>query len=115
MAGTDCVFCRIRDRTIPSTFLYEDERAFVIRDIQPKASTHLLIIPKEHVPTVASLAGRKLSLMGHLTGVANRMAQEQGVAGSGFRLVINCGPDSGMEVGHLHIHLLAGHRLGGMA
>ena len=108
MAAGDCVFCKVRDGAIPSTFLYEDDRAFVIRDINPKAPTHLLVIPKEHVPTVASLTGRRLSLLGHLTGVANRVAQEQGVADTGYRLVINNGPDSGMEVSHLHIHLLAG-------
>lgn len=115
MDAAECVFCRIRDRVIPGAFLYEDDRAFVIRDINPKAPTHLLIIPKEHIPTVSALNGRRLALMGHLTGVANRLAQEQGVAGSGYRLVINNGPDSGMGVHHLHVHLLAGRRLGDIA
>lgn len=115
MSITDCVFCRIRDRSIPATFLYEDERAFAIRDINPKAPVHCLIIPKEHIPTVSSLTGRKLLLMAHLTRVANRVAQDQGLVEPGYRLVINNGPDSGMEVSHLHLHVLGGRRLGGIA
>ncbi len=107
-----CIFCRIRDRELPGDFLFEDDLVFVIRDINPKAPTHLLVIPKEHIAAVGELDDRNLPLMGHLTGVANGVAKDAGVADSGYRLILNDGPDSGMEVPHLHMHVLGGKPLG---
>jgi histidine triad (HIT) family protein len=110
-----CIFCRIRDGQLPATKLYEDRQAFVIRDINPKAPTHLLIIARQHIPAVSTLRSEGLILMADLTGLANEMARREGIAESGYRLVINNGPDSGMEVSHLHIHLLGGRPLGPVA
>ena len=114
MAGEDCIFCRIRDGKLTGDVVLDTEDVFVLRDIHPQAPTHLLIIPKEHVATVSDLSGDWLGLMGRLTDVANEAAKIFGVAQSGYRLVINSGPDSGNEVAHLHVHLLAGKRLGGL-
>lgn len=109
-----CIFCRIRDRELPGEFIYEDDRAFVIRDINPRAPTHMLVIPKEHIGTVADLEEDTLPLMGHLTGVANSVARDAGIAGSGYRLALNHGPDARNQVPHLHMHLLGGKLLGGL-
>ena len=106
-----CVFCRIRDHELPGDFVFEDDRAFVIRDVNPKAPTHLLVIPKEHIRAVGDLDDLSLPLMGHLTGVANNVAKGAGIADSGCRLVLNDGPDSSMEVPHLHMHVLGGNLL----
>ena len=111
----DCIFCGIRDGRISSEFLLQDEVAFVIRDINPRAPVHLLVIPREHISTARDLTGDKLAIMGHLVDMANTVAQHEGVQDRGYRLVVNCGPDSGMEVSHLHLHVLGGRRLGGMA
>jgi histidine triad (HIT) family protein len=107
-----CVFCRIRDGEIPSEFVYEDDRSFVIRDINPQAPTHLLVIPKEHIEAVSTLTPASLPLMGYLTGVANNVAKTAGIANSGYRLVLNDGPDARNEVPHLHLHVLGGKLLG---
>ena len=110
-----CIFCRIRDGEIKSDVLYRDDSVFAIRDINPKAPTHLLIIPREHIPTVDDVKLDQQALLGHMAEVANLLAKQEGVSSRGYRLVINCGPDSGQEVDHLHLHLLGGRRLGGMA
>jgi histidine triad (HIT) family protein len=81
-------------------------------DINPKAPVHLLIIPRKHIESVADLAGDEEKLMGHLILVANKLAQEQGISDTGYRLVINCGPHGGQMVAHLHIHLLGGRQMG---
>ncbi len=110
-----CVFCRIRDGEIKSDMLYRDDSVFAIRDINPRAPTHLLIIPREHIPTVTDVKPGQQVLLGHMIEVASLLAKREGVSSKGYRLVINCGPDSGQDVDHLHLHLLGGRRLGGMA
>lgn len=110
-----CVFCRIRDGEIKSDMLYRDVSVFAIRDISPKAPTHLLIIPREHIPTVADVKPGQQALLSHMIEVANLLAKQEKVSSRGYRLVINCGPDAGQEVDHLHLHLLGGRHLGGMA
>lgn len=111
---TDCIFCKISAGEIPSDFLYKDDLCFVVRDIRPRAPTHLLIIPREHITTLDVIESGKEQPAGHLLAVAHQMAKRAGVTGSGYRLVINQGPDSGQEVPHLHMHLLAGRRFGAM-
>ena len=106
----ECIFCDIGQGKTSSETLYNDEQCFVIRDIHPSAPTHLLIIPHEHV---TSLAGHE-ALLGHMFAVADEMAQQEGVASRGFRLVINQGADAGQVLAHLHLHLLGGRRLGAM-
>jgi histidine triad (HIT) family protein len=108
----DCVFCRIGRGEIPSELLYSDDQAFVIRDINPKAPTHLLVLPFEHVTYLASFTQDREALLGHLMLVARDMAQREGLTDSGYRLVINQGLDSGQEVPHLHLHVLGGRSLG---
>jgi histidine triad (HIT) family protein len=108
----DCVFCKIGQGEIPSELLYSDDLAFVIRDINPKAPTHLLVIPSEHVTYLTSFTKDRESLLGHIVLVAMEMAKRDGLAESGYRLVINQGLDSWQEVTHLHLHVLGGSCLG---
>lgn len=110
----DCIFCRIAQGEIPSEILYKDERVFVIRDIHPRAPTHLLIMPYAHIPYVSDLATDQEPLMGHLVTVANQMARQEGLHARGYRLTVNCKDDGGQQVTHLHLHLLGGRPLGSM-
>ena len=107
----DCVFCQIVAGKIPSETLYQDEEVIAFRDINPLAPTHVLIIPKRHIPFLAQLTDDEMSLVGHMARVANQLAREEGVAESGYRLVISSGEQGGQIVPHLHMHLLGGRRL----
>jgi len=107
----DCVFCQIVAGKIPSETLYQDEEVIAFRDINPLAPTHVLIIPKRHIPSLSLLTDAEASLIGHMTKVANQLAREEGVAESGYRLVISSGEQGGQIVPHLHMHLLGGRRL----
>ena len=109
----DCVFCKIASGEIPSTIVYQDEQVIAFHDINPQAPKHLLIIPRKHVPTIAHLSEAESSLIGHMISVANQLAKMEGVAESGYRLVINCGKEGGQLVNHLHLHLLGGRQLSG--
>jgi len=109
----DCIFCQIIAGKIPSKTLYQDEEVIAFRDINPQAPTHLLIIPKKHIPSLARLSKAESPLVGHMVTIANQLAKEEGVAESGYRLVINCGEQGGQVVPHLHMHLLGGRRLSG--
>jgi histidine triad (HIT) family protein len=108
----DCIFCRIAKGEIKGNIVYQDDQAIAFPDINPKAPVHILIIPRKHIDCVADLQDSEEQLMGHLVNIANKLARENGVAASGFRLVINCGPEGGQIVPHLHIHLLGGRQLG---
>ena len=94
--------------------IYRDERVFVLRDINPKAPVHLLIIPNTHLASLAYVGPGQVPIMGHMFVVAEEMARREGVTLSGYRLSLNQGQDSGQEIEHLHLHLLAGERLGAM-
>jgi len=107
----DCVFCQIIAREIPSDILYQDEEIIAFRDINPQAPTHLIIIPKRHIPSLSHLSEAESSLIGNMVNVANQLAKREGVAESGYRLAINCGEQGGQLVSHLHMHLLAGRQL----
>ena len=107
----DCIFCKIVQGEIPTEFLYQDEEAVAFRDINPAAPIHLLVVSRKHIPSLMDLTEDDLSLIGHMTGIANRLAVEQGITGSGYRLVINCGTGAGQTVPHLHMHLLGGRQL----
>ncbi len=104
----DCIFCQIVAGKIPSDSVYQDEEAMAFRDINPKASTHIIIIPKDHIPTLAHLTREQLPLIGRLIGVANQLAEDEGISESGYKVVINCGEGGGQVVPHLHLHLLGG-------
>ncbi len=109
--AADCIFCKIATGEIPSEMVHEDERCVVFRDINPQAPTHLLVIPRAHIVGMAQLEGADAELLGHLLVVAGEVAEAEGLAESGYRTVINWGPDSGMEVPHLHLHVLGGRRM----
>ena len=111
MAG-DCIFCRIVRGEIPSEILYRDARCFVIRDINPAAPVHLLVMPVEHFTYLTNMSEETSALVGHLLFVAQQMAVREGVDASGYRLSINQRDDAGQDIDHLHVHLLGGTRLG---
>ncbi len=107
----DCIFCQIVAGKIPSEILYQDEKVIAFRDINPQAPIHLVIIPKRHIPSLTHLSEEDLPLIGHMVNAANELAKKEGIAESGYRLVINCGKQGGQLVPHLHMHLLGGRRL----
>ena len=109
----DCIFCRIIAGEVPGEIIYQDEQVIVFPDISPKAPTHLLIVPKKHIPSLAHLSEADSPLTGHMVNIANRMAKEQGISETGYGLVVNCGEEGGQAVPHLHMHLLGGRRLSG--
>ncbi|MGH9535511.1 MAG: histidine triad nucleotide-binding protein [Terriglobales bacterium] len=110
MPDSDCLFCRIVSGGLPAQKVYEDEQAVAFEDIQPRAPTHLLIVPKQHVAGLAEATPADAPLLGHLQLVAARLARERHLAG-GYRTVLNVGPDAGQSVFHLHLHLLGGRSL----
>ena len=107
----DCVFCNIINKTIDSKLLYEDGEIVVIQDILPKAPVHLLIVPKEHIPSVSKLLPRHEPLSGKMVYVGKDMAEKNGIAESGYKLIFNVGRDGGQVVKHIHLHLLGGKQL----
>jgi histidine triad (HIT) family protein len=102
-----CIFCRILERKIPAKIIYEDESAFAIEDIHPQSPVHLLVIPREHLVSLKDASPEHQDLLGRLLGVSARVARERGIE-SGFRVVINNGPQAGQSVFHLHIHVMGG-------
>lgn len=98
---------------IPASVEYEDEDILAFDDINPAAPVHILIIPKKHIPDLLTLDEGD-EILNQIFSVANKLAAEKGIADSGFRVVANCGPDSGQEVFHLHFHLLGGKKLKGL-
>lgn len=104
----NCLFCKIIGKAIPAKIVYEDELALAFEDINPQAPVHILVIPKKHIPTILDLEEEDNKLLGHVFHVANRIANDKGIAERGFRLVTNCNPESGQTVYHIHIHLLGG-------
>jgi len=109
---SDCIFCKIINGEIPSDKVYEDDKVFVFRDINPKARVHLLLVPREHVASLNELTPAHDALMAHMLHLLPKLAAEQGLA-DGFRTIINTGKGGGQEVFHLHIHLLGGDNLPG--
>jgi histidine triad (HIT) family protein len=105
------LFTRIINREIPATFVHEDERCIAIRDINPQAPTHVLIIPRKPLVGVQEATDEDAALLGHLLLVGHQLAARLGVAAAGYRLVLNAGDDGGQTVPHLHVHLLGGRRM----
>jgi histidine triad (HIT) family protein len=108
------LFEKIIAGELPATVVYRDDRVVAFLDIRPAAPTHVLIVPRKVIATTDDIADEDESLIGHMVIVARNIAREYGVAKSGYRLIINCNPDSGQEVYHLHLHLLGGRPLGPM-
>ena len=109
----NCIFCKIAAGEIPADILYTDEEVIAFRDISPQAPVHILIVPGEHVATLAELPEEKSVLVGHMVEVANKLAVSEDISESGYRVVVNCGQQGGQEVQHLHMHLLGGRQLAG--
>jgi histidine triad (HIT) family protein len=108
--ASDCLFCRMASGEIPVDKVREDDLVFAIRDINPQAPTHVLVIPVAHVASAADLTEADGPLLGRLFETAASIARDEGLDG-GFRLVTNVGPDGGQSVAHLHVHLLGGRRM----
>lgn len=107
----DCIFCKIAAGEIPSNIMYQDEDVIVFPDIKPITPTHLLVVSRKHIPSLAQMADDETPIVGKMTRVANQLARKQGIAESGYRLTINSGADSGQIVPHLHMHLMGGRAL----
>ena len=105
----NCLFCRIVRREIPAKVIHEDEHTLAFRDIDPKAPTHVLVIPKLHVATLNDATDAML--LGRLLLAAKQVAAAEGIADSGYRTVVNCGAGAGQTVFHIHVHLLGGRSL----
>lgn len=110
---SDCVFCKIRDGEIPARLVMRDDRCIAFDDVNPQAPVHVLFVPLQHIPANTALTAEDRELIGHLVLAAGRVATERGIAGSGYRLVMNSGPDACQQVFHLHLHLLGGKQLRG--
>jgi histidine triad (HIT) family protein len=109
---TDCLFCRIAAGEIPAEFVYQDEDVVAFPDINPQAPVHVLVIPRRHVPDLTAAAGADAPLLSKLGAAAARVAVSQGIADSGYRSVINTGPNAQQSVHHLHVHVIGGRELG---
>ena len=105
----DCIFCKIARGEIGSSQVYEDDDVLAFRDINPKAPVHFLIIPKQHIESLAAAKPEDAALLGKMINLVPQLAKQEGCA-NGFRTVINAGRDGGQEVPHLHIHVLGGPR-----
>ncbi|MCW4149447.1 histidine triad nucleotide-binding protein [Halomonas sp. 18H] len=106
----DCLFCKIINREIPADIVHEDDEILAFNDIDPKAPTHMLVIPKKHIATLNDIEEGDLSLVGRLQYAAARLARDQGFADDGYRVVMNCNEDGGQTVYHIHMHLMGGRR-----
>ncbi|HEV2883553.1 MAG TPA: histidine triad nucleotide-binding protein [Pyrinomonadaceae bacterium] len=111
MSEATCLFCRIIAGEIPAELVHQDERAIAIRDINPQAPTHLLVIPKEHLESLEDASKKDEGLLGHLLRVGAQLANSEGLGDSGYRTVINTGAGAGQSVFHLHVHVLGGRSL----
>lgn len=111
MSDTSCLFCKIAAREVPAEILRESDRVIAFRDIQPAAPTHILLVPKEHIESLAEATDGHGPVLADIAQAASHLAKTEGIADSGWRLVTNIGPDAGQAVFHLHFHLLGGKRL----
>lgn len=106
-----CIFCRIAQGEIPADLLYQDEEVVAFADIDPKAPSHVLVIPRQHIASVQAVGADQAVLLGRMVLAAQAVARQLGVDATGYRLVMNHGRDGGQSVDHLHMHLLGGRRM----
>lgn len=109
---TDCLFCKMASGEVEVPKLYEDELVFSVRDINPRAPIHFMVIPKQHIPMAQDVTEAQGPLLGRMFAVAAQVAKQEGILERGYRLAFNNGPDAGMTIPHLHLHVLGGRRLG---
>lgn len=107
----DCIFCKIIAGSMPATRLYQDELVTAFRDVRPVASTHILVVPNKHLDSVNDVSAEDEPLLGRLFTVARKLAAQEGIQDSGYRLIVNTGPHAGQAVLHLHLHLIGGDRM----
>jgi histidine triad (HIT) family protein len=107
-----CIFCKIINKELPSTVYYEDDKLIAIKDINPVAPVHILIIPKEHIINVKDINESNAQILIDIHRIANKLAKDLGIAEKGYRLITNCGKEAGQTVFHLHYHLLGGVDMG---
>ena len=107
----NCIFCKIISGEIPGTIVYRDEDSTAFRDLHPVAPTHILIVPNRHIDSINALEEADKKLTGHLIHVAGQIAKSEGIDTTGYRIIINTGPDGGQAVFHLHVHLIGGQRM----
>jgi histidine triad (HIT) family protein len=110
MGADDCIFCKIADGRIKSDLVYEDDVCVAFNDLDPQAPTHILVIPRRHIDSLAASTSDDEATLGHVLGTAAAIAREKGFAENGFRVVLNTNSDGGQTVFHLHAHLLAGRQ-----
>ena len=108
---SDCIFCKIANKTIPSKLVYEDDQIVAFDDLRPQAPVHSLVIPKRHIVSVQELEEQDQALLGRLLLACTKIVKLKGLAENGYRLVINTGPDGGQSVFHLHFHVLGGRHM----
>lgn len=106
----ECLFCKIINKEIPSDFLYEDDKLVAFKDINPQAPIHILIVPKEHIPSNDDISPEDSGLVGHVFTIAKKLARENGLE-EGYRIVNNCKDYGGQTVDHIHFHLLGGRQM----
>ena len=106
-----CIFCKIVSKEAKATLVYQDEQVTAFRDAHPVAPTHILIVPNRHIESVGALESEDEPLVGHLFTVARRLAEKDGIAKGGYRLITNTGANGGQTVFHLHVHLIGGRRM----
>jgi histidine triad (HIT) family protein len=111
MADTSCIFCKIAAREIPAEILRESDRVVAFRDLNPQAPTHILLIPKEHIASLADVTDDHGGMLADVAQAATHLARTEGIDQTGWRLVSNVGPDAGQAVFHLHFHLLGGRKM----
>ena len=108
----NCVFCKIINREIPSEIVYEDENVIAFKDVNPAAPIHILVVPKNHIETLLDVSQQDIDIIAYIYQIINKIARDNGFAKNGFRVIANCGKDSGQEVMHIHFHVLGGKKLG---
>jgi histidine triad (HIT) family protein len=107
----DCIFCKISSGEMSTDLIYEDDKVIAFNDIDPKAPRHVLIIPRKHIATLNDATNKETELLGHIITVAAKIADDLGIAESGYRVMFNCNKDGGQAVYHIHLHLLGGRAL----
>ena len=107
---TDCLFCRIVARQSPADIEYEDDSVVAFKDIYPKAPIHLLIVPRRHIASIMAMKDDEAGVLGHCLLVARRLGERLGISERGYRVSVNCGPEGGQVVYHVHFHFMAGRR-----
>lgn len=109
---SDCIFCRIINKEIPSTIVHEDDKVIAFRDINPVAPVHVLIVPKEHISSLEEINRKNASILIDIHLAAKEVAKKEGISDKGYRLINNCGEEAGQTVKHIHYHLIGGKNLG---